>query len=99
MEDKLNELLEYIYEEFDLEPILDRVDINIIEQEIVSINDALNDKELKDSWNSMKESLNEFEKYKDKEYSCMFCVSYIPIINHVCVIFDKNFNYINRIEI
>ena len=36
--DKLNKLLDYIYEEFDLEPILDKVDVNTIEQEITSIN-------------------------------------------------------------
>ena len=99
MEDKLNKLLEYIYEEFDLEPILDKVDINTIEQEIISINKGLNEEELRDSWGSMKENLTEFEKYKDKEYSCIFCVSYIPIINHAYVIIDKDFNYINYIEV
>ena len=99
MKDKLNELLEYIYEEFDLEPILDRVDINTIEQEIISINDGLKEEELRDSWDSMKETLIEFEKYKDKEYSCIFCVCYIGLISHAYVLFDKDFNYISYIEI
>jgi hypothetical protein len=99
MKNKLNKLLEYIDEEFEFEPILD-YKVCSIEEEMQNVKEGLKDEELKDSWDSMEESIKDLEKFKGKEYSCIFCTDFSSFfIGHAYVIFDKDFKYIDKIYI
>ena len=97
MNDKLEQLIDYISDKFDFEPV-DNCDIQTIEEEIDNIQNGLNEEELRDSWDSMKETIEDLNKFKDKEYKCIFCTDWSNFfISHVYVIIDKDFNYIDSV--
>lgn len=97
MNDKFDELIEFLEDTFDFEPV-ENCDIQTVEEEIDNINNGLNDKELMDSWDSMEETIEDLNKFKGKEYKCIFCTDWSNFfISHVYVIIDKDFNYIDSV--
>lgn len=96
MNSKFDELIEFLEEKFNFTTQDDKYEYETVEEAIEGSYRALEEKELDNYQDEIKETIKELEKYKDKEYYAMFgndwntiglCLGY--------VIFDKDFNYID----
>ena len=96
MNDKFEELIDYLTDKFDFTTMDDKYEYETVEQAIKSSYKALEEKELANYQDEIKATIKELEKYKNKGYYSMFGNDWSSI-GFCCgyVIFDSKFNYIN----
>ncbi|MEG1142000.1 MAG: hypothetical protein RSE41_06105 [Clostridia bacterium] len=98
----LEKLEEYIINEYDMQFLDDEIfgHVNTIEQQIANNKRALEEVELKDSWEDIKINMLELEKYKDKGLFCKYAVHQSSCIwGQAYVVFDVSYNFENIIRV
>ncbi|GAA0768681.1 hypothetical protein GCM10008908_09320 [Clostridium subterminale] len=97
----LEKLEEYIMNEYDMEFLNDEIigKVNTIEQQIANNNRALQEVELKDSWEDIKSNIRELEKYKDRGLFCKYAVHMDSCLwGQGYVIFDQDYRFIDFVR-
>jgi hypothetical protein len=99
MNNKFEELIEYLTDKFDFEPLDGKYEYETIKETIEQNYKSLKCEELGDYRETIKEQIKELEKYKDEKYYTMFghdwnfpmgiCLGY--------VIFDSDFKFVDFI--
>ena len=100
MNSKFEELIDFLTDKFDFEPLDGEYTYETIKETIENNYKSLEVEELGDYRNTIKEQIKELEKYKDKDYYTMFGHDWNFPMGLIClgyVIFDSDFNYVDFI--
>ena len=95
MNNKLEQFIDYLSDEFDFEPYYEDGKYETVEETIQNCYKVLQEDELKDIHDNTKYVIKELEKYKGN--NAMFCDDWSGIHCLGYVIFDNDFKYLDFI--